>query len=589
MSSTAPIPPHSNFQNWLRMLRFLKPYRLRFAGGIFFGMLNGLSTLALMKGLPYVWDKVLVNRESSATTAIAIVLLVPAIMVARAFTHYLSAYLTSWVGTRIITDIRQAVFEHIQTLSLDFYNRSNVGDLISRIVNDCQQAQSAVTTVISDCIRHPFTLIAIGTALIMKDWQFSLAAVLLAPLCILPIAIYGRKVRRTSKLSQENQGEIVSVLHENMTGIRVVKAFHMEEYERKNFWTTCYRQFAYQMKIVRSVNILTPLIEIVASLGTAVALYYAYRHHMSSKDLLELLLGIWGLYDPIKNLSKLHTTIQKSLASTDRILILLDATSTVKESPTAKPLAPIEKAIRFNDVSFRYDAKWVLQNVSLTIPHGQTYAIVGPSGAGKTTLMNLILRFYDPTQGTVLIDGTDIRDTTFLSLRRQMAIVTQETILFNDTIRNNIRYGSMDASDAQVEEAARRAHAHDFILHQPQKYDTVVGEKGVKLSGGQKQRLAIARAILKNPAILLLDEAMSALDTESERLVQEALDELIRGRTVVAIAHRLSTIQHADRIIVLDHGRIVEEGKHEELLASGKLYRRLYDLQFQDPDNSLSD
>ena len=616
-------PKSKDFANWLRMASFLKPYKVRFASAILFGIVNALMGAALMQGVPIIlrtvfpgpagagqrpggglgpirsttldtiagwlvralsdlWSTAVGSIATHTVQVTATISLVAFIMIIRAFSDYMNKYFLSWVGVRMITDIRQKVFVHIQNLSLDFYNKANVGDLISRLVNDCQQAQSAITTVIADSITQPFNIIVIGYVLLREDWKFSLAAVVLAPLCILPITIYGRKVRKTSKLSQENQGEIVSRLHENITGVRVVKAFHMERYEEGRFWETCYRQFSYQMKIVRSVNILSPLIEIVATLGVCVALYYAYRNHMPAEKFWGLLIGIFLLYNPIKNLSKLHTTIQKSLASTDRIFAILETKSTVVETPGAKDLAPIVNDIRLDDVSFRYDSKWVLQNVSLTIPHGKTIALVGPSGAGKTTLLNLLPRFYDPVTGAVLLDGTDIRQVRIESLRRQIAIVTQENILFNDTIRNNIRYGSFEAGGDQIIEAAKRAHAHDFIQHQPQGYDTVVGDKGIKLSGGQKQRLAIARAILKNPSILLLDEATSSLDTESERHVQEALEELIRGRTVVVIAHRLSTVQHADLIVVMEHGRIVEQGRHDELLARGTLYRKLYDLQFRE-------
>jgi ATP-binding cassette, subfamily B, bacterial MsbA len=602
------------------LLNFLKPYKWRFGAAILFGFLNGLTTYALMKGVPIIWDIVFQGQKqdssspmgampsilksadgfvetlltsfvklwttvfTGSSSVVATIALVPAIMLLRSVSNYLHGYLLSWVGSRIITDIRHKVFTHLQTLSLDYFNRANVGDLMSRLVNDCQQVQSSITTVISDSLKHPFTIVILAYGLIQEDWKFSLAAVTLAPLCILPIAIYGRKVRRTSKLSQENQGEIVSRLHENITGVRVVKAFHMEAYEEEKFWKTCYRQFSYQMKIVRSVNILSPMIEVVAAIGVSFALFYAYQNQIPSGKFWGLLIGIFFLYDPIKNLSKLHTTIQKSLASTDRVLAVLDSTSSVVESPTAQTLAPVRQHIEFKNVSFRYEAtlKWVLHDVSLKIPHGKTVAIVGRSGSGKSTLLNLLPRFYDPVEGSVAFDGVDLKNVTLSSLRQQMAIVTQDTILFNDTIRNNIRYGSLHASDEQIIAAARRAHAHDFITQQAEGYDTIVGDKGIKISGGQKQRIAIARAILKDPAILLLDEATSALDTESERLVQEALDELVRGRTVVSIAHRLSTIQRADLIVVLEHGKIVEQGTHQELLNSGKVYRKLHDLQFQE-------
>lgn len=610
-----------DLQNWLRLVAFLKPYRGRFAAAILFALLNAVFSVALMQGIPLIlgtvfqhspteasvtgstrtvgtpafgkavstlmqtlveWWNSMFGTAASHNKLTAAIVLFALIMMSRALTDYLSKYFLNWVGIRIITDMRHKAFERIQSLSLDFYNKANVGDLISRLVNDCQQAQSAVTTVIADLITQPFTVVLAATALIGTDWRFSLAAVVLAPLCAIPISIYGRKVRRTSKLSQENQGEIVSHLHENITGVRVVKAFQMEKYESAKFWETCYRQFSYQMRIVRSVNILSPLIEVVATIGACAALVYAFRTGMAFENLMGLLFGIYLLYNPIKNLSKLHTTIQKSMASTDRVFMVLDAKSSVVEASNARHLAPIRDDIRLDDVSFRYDAKWVLQNVSLTIPHGKTIALVGPSGAGKTTLLNMLPRFYDPASGAVKMDGVDIREASLESLRRQIAIVTQDTILFHDTIRNNIRYGSLDASEEKIIEASKRAHAHDFILHQPHGYDTIVGDKGIKLSGGQKQRLAIARAILKDPSILLLDEATSALDAESERHLQAALEELIRGRTVVVIAHRLSTVQHADVIVVMEHGRIVEQGRHDELLAKGSLYRKLYDLQFRE-------
>lgn len=582
MSSLPSTSSRKNFENWLRLLAFLKPYSFRFACGLLCALIYGLTSAALMKGIPQVLKIVFDDPNPSRSTVFLIVMLIPTIMITRAFANYLRTYLINWVGLRAITDLRQKVFNHIQTLSLDFFNRTNVGDLISRVANDCQQVQSAITTVVVDAVQHPFTVIVVATALLFKDWQFFLGAVVLAPLCILPITIYGRKVRKTSKLSQENQGEIISRLHENLTGVRVVKAFCMEQHEGEKFWKTCYQQFAYQMRIVRSTNILSPLIEIVAAFGVSVALYYAFQRHMHASDFWELVIGIFMLYEPIKGLSKLHTTIQKTLASTDRILAILDTRPTVVEASTAHTILPIKSHIRLEDVSFRYETRWILSNVTLTIPHGKTVALVGPSGAGKTTLMNLLLRFYDPTKGRIFLDDTDLRDASIASLRSQMAIVTQDTILFNDTIRNNLCYGTLQATEAQIEEAARKAHAHDFILHQPRGYDTVVGDKGVKLSGGQKQRLAIARAILRNPRILLLDEATSALDVESERFVQEALDELIQGRTVVVIAHRLSTVQRADLIVVMEHGSVLEQGHHEELLAGGNLYRKLHDLQFRD-------
>lgn len=606
----------SEWHNWSRLVQFLVPYWFRFSLGILFALLNTGTNLLLFQGIPVIlatifprssdngssslmpgiskgsetinqiisgminfWNHVF-GSEVSHGKVIATIVLVPVIMFLRAITDYLSNYYMSWVGVRIITDLRQKVFLHIQKLSLDFYNQSNVGDLISRLVNDCQQAQSGITTVIADAIKHPFTIIVFGWALLHQDFNFSIAAVVLAPVCALPIYIYGKKVRRTSKLSQENQGEILSRLHENITGVKVVKSFNMEEHEAKKFWETCYRQFGYQMRIVRSVNILNPMIEIVASIGVMAALFYAFRVQMEFGTLISLLFGMYTLYNPIKNLSKLHTTIQKSLAATDRVFAVLDSEPTVKEQPNAIELKPIHKGLRFENIDFSYDDHQVLHQIALDIPHGKTVALVGPSGGGKTTLLSLVLRFYDPAKGRVLVDEVNIKDVTFASLRKQIGIVTQDTILFNDTIHNNLCYGTLNATREQIINAAKQAYAHDFILQQPQGYETMVGDKGVKLSGGQKQRLAIARAILKNPAILLLDEATSALDSESERYIQKAFDELVKGRTVIVIAHRLSTVQNADLIVVIDKGRIVEQGKHDDLVKQNGLYRKLYDLQF---------
>jgi ATP-binding cassette, subfamily B, bacterial MsbA len=573
----------SDFSKWQRMLRYVKPYRGRFAAGIALGMLTGGSIAVVAEGLSRVLKVVFEGENTSPEMAMLTIFLFPTILIVRAFLEYLSAYCMNWVGTRVITDLRQAVFAHTQKLSLDFYTQSNVGDLISRFTNDCQQAQSAVTSVIADAIKHPFAVVTTTIYLVYNYTLLSTAAVVLAPFCIFPIVYFGRRVRKISKLAQENQGEILSRLHETITGARVVKAFTMEEEETKKFREVSNRQFSFQMKIIRFTNILSPLIEVVAAVGGGIALYLAYRNGIPMSDFMAMLVATFLMYAPIKGLSKLHLTIQKSMAATDRVLAILDLEPTVKESPESMTLKPIKYQIQFERVSFRYGETDVLNQIELTIPHGKTVALVGPSGSGKTTLLNLLPRFYDPREGRVLIDGIDVKNATLHSLRGQMAIVTQDTILFNDTIRNNIRYGSLSSSENELIEAARRANAHDFIMHQAQGYDTLVGDKGVKLSGGQKQRIAIARALLKNPPILLLDEATSALDTESERLVQEALDTLVKGRTVIAIAHRLSTIQKSDLIVVLDRGAILEMGTHDELLRRNRLYRKLYDMQFQEP------
>jgi subfamily B ATP-binding cassette protein MsbA len=416
----------------------------------------------------------------------------------------------------------------------------------------------------------------------MMDWKFTVVTLVLFPTCLLPLRIYGRRARKAVQNEQAGMGEMVVTMQETFAGIRVIKSFAREAHQEKEFKRSNQLQFSQMMRIIRSMEAVGPLVETIAAVGVGIALLYVYAANLSVGRFFGLISGIFILYDPIKTLSRIHLVMQRSIAATGTIFSLLDSQPTVQDAPNAVVLSSSNGRIDFENVTFRYanTARDAISNVTLHLEPGKTHALVGASGAGKSTILSLILRLYDPTSGAVRIDGSDLRSVTQKSLREQIGLVTQETFLFHDTIFNNIQFGRLDATPEEVREAARAAYAHDFIMAQPKSYQTVIGDKGCLLSGGQQQRLAIARAVLKNAPILLLDEATSSLDSESEQQIQKALAKLAAGRTVIAIAHRLSTVLSADQIIVMDGGRIKEIGTHAELLEKSGYYRRLYDHQF---------
>ena len=573
-----------------RLFGYVKPYRLRLAGGILLAIAYSASNGATLLVVKMVWAKVFEQANQQNLTwlqALAYAGLVPFIMAVRGVCDFGTTYLMNWVGGKVVNDLRVLLFEHLQSLSIDYFTGAQTGELISRSTNDVVAIQNSITTVVADIVKQPGTLIFVLATLFGLDWRLTLATLVLFPLCLVPILVYGRRIRKAAKAMQEHQASLVSVLHEALVGMRVVKAFGMEAREAADFRKLCSRLFSQRMRIVRSKAISTPLIEMISGVGAAFVFLYAYKMDMPASTLVGMAVGLFFLYEPVKKLSGVQMQLQESLSAAERIFQVMDTKPSVVESPQAIDLPRLRQAIRYEKVSFHYgDNGAVLDEVNLEIPAGSIMAIVGASGAGKTTLFNLIPRFYDPTGGVVTIDGRDIRRGTFQSLRGQIGLVTQETFLFNDTVANNIAYGKPGASREEIVDAAKRAHADDFIAEMPNQYDTIIGESGAKLSGGQRQRIAIARAILKDPPILLLDEATSALDTESERAVQAALDDLMwsgkqrKAHTMLVIAHRLSTVQHADCIIVIDKGRIVEKGTHEQLLALGQVYKRLYEMQF---------
>jgi subfamily B ATP-binding cassette protein MsbA len=583
---------------YLRLLSYMHPYRKRFffgiACGVAGGMLNGAIPLVIKKaGEPLMGgglklpDKSallsggIANDGPGIESVIWISLLIPLVMVARGIFSYLNVYSLAWVSLRVLRDIRTKLFAHLMSQSLDFFSREKAGKLMSRVMSDTRVTQNALTSVSGDIIKDPIAVLTGVAVLVAIDWKFSLTTLVLFPVCIIPVVVFGRKVRQAGKAEEREAAQMSVILQETFAGVRVIKSFAREDYQNAQFAKSSDTQCRNSMRVRRSSDIVQPLIESVSALGVVLAMAYVYYYGIGFAKFAALCAGIFLLYNPVKNLSRIPMLMQKCMVSANNIFELMETKPMIADLATAKPLEKCEGRIELENVSFGYGSeKLALRNASLHIEPGKKYALVGASGAGKSTILSLILRFYDPQTGVVKIDGRDVREITQHSLRQHIGTVTQETFLFHDTIAENIRYGNLEATREQIESAAKLAYAHDFILAQPNGYETVVGDKGCMLSGGQQQRLAIARAILKSAPILLLDEATSALDSESERMIQDALERLSEGRTVVAIAHRLSTILKSDCIVVMDHGRIIDTGTHSELLEKSELYRSLYELQF---------
>jgi subfamily B ATP-binding cassette protein MsbA len=501
---------------------------------------------------------------------------------------YINRYYTRWVGTKVVADLRNEVFDKLLGQSMKFYSKIDVGQLISRCTNDTAAIESSIATTVADATRCPIEIMACVAAIILigrENNDFSLLLILGIglPVCIVPIAILGRKIRKVYRNSFKTIANVVSRMHEVFTGISVIKAYNTEQKESLYFRTVNRKYFRTVIKALKLQLLMSPLMESIAVTATLVFLIYSYQRGVTITQLAVLLVPAFMAYKPIKSLAKVTTYLQRSMAAADRYFDLIDTDTGIPERENPIVLEEFKDAIVFDQATFSYEDKVIIDKLNLEIKFGSVVAVVGETGSGKSTIANLIARFYDVDSGQVTVDGIDIKEFELASLRKHIGIVSQNTILFNDTIAHNIGYGCDDATPAMIEAAAKQANAHQFIVdgRHTDGYDTVVGDKGSKLSGGEKQRIAIARAILKNPPILILDEATSALDTVTERLVQDALNNVMENRTVFAIAHRLSTIKHADKIIVLDQGKIIESGTHDELLAQGGTYKKLHDTQFE--------
>lgn len=505
----------------------------------------------------------------------------------RGASEYLSNLLMWRIGVAAVVDLRQRLYDHILKQSSEFFTDHPTNTLTTHILSDAEKVQVSVSTLLADLLRESLTFLALFALVFMLNWKLTLAILIVGPFIYLVTVKFGRRLRRLARSTQENTEEVLDIAQETISGYRIVTAFGMEKFEQRRFRNALLRLAHTQVRAARVVYLSSPILELVGVILAAGFLIYAERligsGAMTLGDFMAYIVAMLQMYDPLRKISRIQNYLQQSFAAITRIYSLLDKHTEKQDRADAVELAPLKDRLEMRGVSFKYQDSndWVLKDVELTVRRGEVVALVGLSGAGKSTLTNILMRFYDPTLGQLVVDGIDARDVTLASLRAQIALVTQEVILFNDTIINNIAYGRPDFDRGKIEAAARAAYAHDFIIERGG-YDVVIGERGVKLSGGERQRLAIARALLKDAPILILDEATSALDTQSERLVQRALANLMKGRTTIVIAHRLTTIHSADKIVVLDRGRVIDQGSHKELMSRGGIYRDLYELQFSD-------
>jgi len=564
---------------------YLKPVRKQFALGLGFGLISAAASGA---GLPfiiqYLVPLVTSDDKPEGMALILLLLSIPLAFSLRALGGFLNAYYMAYAGMHVLERLRIMVFEKIQHLPLAFFHKNNVGDLMSRVMGDTGQLQTALVKVVNSLVKEPATLVsAIGFLIFLtiseSEVAFMLIALATVPACVLPIRAIGSRILKKAKLAQNQAGELNNVLNENLSAVREVRAYSLETREIDRFSAAARKLFKLTLKTVKYDKALSPLIELTTAFALCFSLYVAVQKDIQPEIIASILTALYMCYEPIKKLGAVSNTIRQAQASLDRLEYVLHSEDTVPETESPKALGKISGQIHFDNVTFRYAEEAALKSVNVTINAGEAIALIGPSGAGKTTFANLVPRFYDAVEGNVRIDGIDVRELDKHELRAQIALVSQESLLFSDTITNNIRLSKPDASLDEIHAAARMANAHDFIEAFEDGYDTLVGERGSRLSGGQRQRIAIARAFLKDAPIIILDEPTSALDAESEHNIQAALETLAKGRTVLIIAHRFSTIQHADRIFVFEDGHIIAQGPHRELYQSNELYTSLYDKQ----------
>lgn len=572
---------------YLRILSYIKPYMHRLIFAMFCTIMAAAGNLYIPWIIKDMIDEVLADKNGTMLNWIAASII--AIFVVRGLFWYGQNYLMSYVGQSVIIDIRAAVFKKLQRLSVSFYDKNKTGTIMSYVTNDVNALQSAMVENTIEMITEGFILIGSVVAMIYLDWRLTLFTVCTFPEVLWFMEFFGKKIRKTGGRIQECTADITSVLQESVASARVIKSFVREDYEVDRFDVENRANFRANMKNAQLMATLTPVVELVAAIGVTMIIWYGGNNvingTITAGSLVAFLTYAVNISNPIKRLTRVIGNIQKALAAAQRVFMIIDMPEEIAESRDAKQLPEVSGKVEFKNVSFAYDDKGnVITDLSFSVKPGEVIAIVGPSGAGKSTIANLLPRFYDVNKGDIKIDGHSVREVTLDSLREQVGIVPQETMLFNGSVYNNILYGRLDATKEEIEAAAKAANAHDFIMQLTDGYETKLGDRGVNLSGGQRQRIAIARAILKNPRILILDEATSALDTESERVVQEALDRLMVGRTSFVIAHRLSTVKNADKILVLEKGNLVESGTHDELLALDGLYAHLYKIQYRNKE-----